>query len=76
LVNTTTLLDLDMSYTLQSDPNFTKLVFDQSMVGADNEFIFQMVRGMSHVYPDGTNNAARLDATVLFWNFFLRHPKQ
>jgi poly(3-hydroxybutyrate) depolymerase len=73
LVNATTHLDLNMTYTVQSNPNFTKLTFDQSLVGADNEFIFQMVRGMNHVYPDGNNNLARLDATVVFWDFFMQH---
>jgi poly(3-hydroxybutyrate) depolymerase len=75
LVQTTTMLGLDMAYTVQSYPNFTKLTFNQSLVGADNEFVFQMIRGMSHVYPDGNNNLARLDATVLFWEFFMRHVK-
>jgi polyhydroxybutyrate depolymerase len=75
LVRNTTALDLDMSYTVQSDPNFTTLTFDQSLVGADNEYIFQIIRGMPHVYPDGNNNLARLDATDLFWEFFMRHSK-
>jgi polyhydroxybutyrate depolymerase len=74
-IRTTTQLGLDMSFTVQSDPNFTKLTFDHSLVGADNELIFQMIRGMSHVYPDGDNNRARLDAADVFWEFFMRHSK-
>jgi len=75
LIKTTTVLELDMSYTVQSDPNFTTLTFDQSLVGADNEFIFQMIRGMGHLYPDGENNLAKLDAADVFWDFFTRHSK-
>ncbi|MBI5933696.1 MAG: hypothetical protein HY867_08305 [Chloroflexi bacterium] len=75
LLKMTTVLDLDMSYTALSDPNFTTLTFDQSRVGADNEFIFQMIRGMNHLYPDGNNNLAGLDAADVFWDFFMRHSK-
>jgi poly(3-hydroxybutyrate) depolymerase len=75
LLKTTTVLDLDISYTVQSDPNFTTLTFDRSLVGADNEFIFQMLRGMGHLYPDGENNPAGLDAADVFWDFFMRHSK-
>ena len=75
LLKLTTILDLDMSYTVESDPMFTTLTFDHSLVGADNEFIFQMIRGMNHVYPNGVNNPANLDAVVPFWDFFMRHSK-
>ena len=75
LLKTTTVLDLDMSYTVLSDPNFTTLTFDHSLVGAGNEFIFQMIRGMNHFYPDGENNLAGLDAADVFWDFFMRHSK-
>ena len=75
LLKMTTLLDLDMSYKLQSDQIFTTLTFDRSLVGSDNEFIFQMIRGMDHVYPNGVNNPARLDAADVFWDFFMRHSK-
>jgi len=74
LVRTAAQLELDSAYTLQSDANVTTLTFNQSLVGADNELIFQMIRGMPHAYPNGSNNPAGLDAAVLFWEFFMRHP--
>ena len=73
LLKTTTLLGLDMSYTLQSEGDFNTLTFDKSLSGAGNEYIFRMVRGMGHVYPSGDNNRAGLNVADLFWEFFLRH---
>jgi poly(3-hydroxybutyrate) depolymerase len=73
LLRMTTVLNLDMSFAAQSDPNFTTLTFNRSRVGARNEFIFQMIRGMDHLYPDGNNNLAGLDAADVFWKFFMRH---
>lgn len=75
LVTTTTYLGLEMSYTVQSEPDFTTFTFDQSLIGADNEYIFRMVRGTGHIYPSGDNNRARLDVSKLFWEFFIRHSK-
>ena len=74
LTRTAAQLELDSAYTQQSDANVTTLTFNQSLVGADNELIFQMIRGMPHAYPNGSNNPAGLDAAVLFWEFFMRHP--
>jgi polyhydroxybutyrate depolymerase len=37
LQKTTSLLGLDMSHTVESDPAFTRLTFNKSLVGADNE---------------------------------------
>jgi polyhydroxybutyrate depolymerase len=72
---TTTLLSLDTIHTVESNPTFTRLTFDTSLAGADNEYIFLMLRGLFHVYPDGGDNRAGIDAADEFWNFFLRHPK-
>lgn len=75
LLKTTTLLGLEMSYAVQSEPQFTTLTFDRSLAGADNEYVFRMVRGMGHVYPSGDNNRAGLNVSDLFWEFFIRHSK-
>lgn len=75
LLTTTTILGLEMDYTVKSEGDFTTFTFDKSAVGADNEYIFRMVRGMGHVYPSGDNNRAGLNASDLFWGFFMQHVK-
>lgn len=75
LDKTTTFLSLDTAHTVESDPNFTRLIYDTSLVGADNEYIFLMLRGLFHTYPDGGDNRAGIDAADLFWEFFTKHPK-
>lgn len=72
---TTTLLDLEPTYTIERDQVFTRFTFADSPTGAGNEYIFMMIRAMGHVYPSGDNNRAGVDVTDLFWEFFLRHPK-
>lgn len=76
LVNLATYLNLDPNVyqVLQPRPNYTVFVFDQSLTGADNEFIFQMVKDMIHVYPSGNLYPKELDAADVFWKFFERHP--
>ena len=74
LEKTTALLGLEMTYTLESESDFTRFTYNNSPVGADNEYIFMMVKGLFHVYPSGDNRAG-LDAADLFWDFFMKHPK-
>ena len=74
LGKTTTLLSLDTSYTVESDPDFTRLTYNKSLVGADNEYIFMMIRGIGHIYPSGDNRAG-INVADLFWDFFLKHAK-
>lgn len=75
LVNIAAYLNLDPNVyqVLQPRPNYTVFVFDQSLTGADNEFIFQMVKDMIHVYPSGNLYPKELDAADVFWKFFERH---
>lgn len=35
------------------------------------EYIFMMIRDMGHVYPNGGNNRAKVDAADLFWESFM-----
>jgi polyhydroxybutyrate depolymerase len=73
--NATTALSLAPSYQVEyQKPTFTTMTFNQSLSGADNEYIFRMVNGMGHVYPSGDNNRARLNVADLFWEFFMKHP--
>lgn len=74
-MKTTILLNLDMAYTVEADNTFTRFIFQDSPVGAGNEYIFLMLKGLFHVYPDGEDNRAGIDAADLFWDFFLNHPK-
>lgn len=73
LQKTTTFLNLDMSYTVESQPDYTRLTFNQSQAGADHEYVFMMIRGIGHVYPSGDNNRANINAAELFWQFFMDH---
>jgi len=75
LDKTIALLNLERAYTVESESNFTRLTFSNSVVGADNEYIFMMIRGMGHVYPSGDNNRVNVNAADLFWDFFLTNPK-
>lgn len=75
LEKTRVYLNLEQTYTVESAPIFTRFTFSNSAVGADNEYIFMMIRGIAHVYPSGDNNRAGIDAADLFWDFFLEHPR-
>lgn len=76
LTNTAQILSLDPSQyqLLGNNPKYTVFLFDKSTVGSDNEYIFQMVDGMGHVYPSVDNNRHQLNAANIFWEFFMRHP--
>ncbi|MBV6394869.1 MAG: hypothetical protein HFACDABA_00439 [Anaerolineales bacterium] len=76
LVNSTSLLGLSMDYSAVNDPPSTIFTFRNSTQGWQNEFIFQMVKGLFHEYPAGDNNAPGVNASDLFWDFFLNHVEQ
>ena len=76
MVNTTTLLGLSMDYSVETDSPSTIFTFRNSTSGAKNEFIFRMVKGLFHEYPAGDNNAPGVNASDLFWDFFLSHAEQ
>lgn len=72
---TTALLGLEMSYTVESQSDFTRFTFNKSLTGVDNEYVFMMIKGLFHVYPSGDDNRSKIDAADLFWDFFLKHAK-
>lgn len=76
LTNTAEYLNLDPTKyeVLHPREDYTVFLYDQSLTGDDNEYIFQMVKGMFHIYPDGTDIPAGLDAVEVFWEFFMKHP--
>jgi poly(3-hydroxybutyrate) depolymerase len=76
LTNTASYLNLDSTKyeVLHPREDYTVFLYNQSLTGDDNEYIFQMVKGMFHVYPDGGTIPVGLDAVEVFWEFFLRHP--
>lgn len=75
LTNATALLSLDATYQAQRDDRSSIMVFDSSLVGADNQFIFRMAKGIFHTYPSGDNNPQGLDMTPIFWEFFMQYHK-
>jgi len=72
---TIALLNLQKSYMVESDTDFTRFTFAKSNAGADNEYVFMMIRGMGHVYPSEDKSRAGVNAADIFWDFFLKHPK-
>lgn len=75
LNNTADVLDLAHTYSIEADPSFTRLTYDTSLSGGDNEYIFMMILDMNHVYPNGENNPGGIDASDLFWDIFVEHPR-
>lgn len=75
LTNATTMLSLDPSYQAHTEGESVVMVFDSSLVGANNQYIFRMVKGLFHVYPSGDNNKQNLDMAPVFWDFFLQYHK-
>lgn len=74
-LNTTTLLSLENTYEVHQEGESAVMVFDKSLVGANNQYVFRMVRGLFHVYPSGDNNPQGLDMTPIFWEFFMQYQK-
>lgn len=76
LTNTASYLNLNPTQyeVLRPREDYIVFLYDQSLTGDDNEYIFQMVKGMFHVYPDGETIPRGLDAVEVFWDFFSRHP--
>ncbi|MEM7659023.1 MAG: PHB depolymerase family esterase [Bacteroidota bacterium] len=67
------LLSLTGSYRSKQVRKHTSLYFsDQAQTGS-NEYVFSLVRGLEHRYPNEHNNPAGLVAADLFWTFFSRH---
>jgi polyhydroxybutyrate depolymerase len=70
------MLEVDTTYTaVEEAPNFNTLTFSEDLSGQGNEFRFRMVKGMGHVWPDGSNHPSGLKAAELFWDFFKQHSK-
>ncbi len=69
--NATTLLSLSPGHsTVEESGNFTTFTFSESLIGADNVFIFRMVEGMFHVYANGDKVPKGFNVSELFWAFF------
>jgi len=75
ITNITTMLSLDTTYQTQRDDQSAIMVFDSSLIGANNQYIFRMVKGLFHVYPSGDNNHLNLDMAPIFWDFFMQYQK-
>ncbi len=75
LTNTTTMLSLENTYTSHQEGESAVMVFDKSLVGANNQYIFRMVKGLFHTYPSGDDNPMNLDMTPIFWEFFMQYHK-
>ena len=53
---------------------YTTMTFDHGL-RKGVELRYRMVKGMAHAYPNGEDNPARLVAAELFWDFFVKHPR-
>lgn len=75
LRNTSAILSLEPTYEISGqEGDITIFRFANSNIGADNEYIFEMVKGLTHLYPKGDDNDYNLNAASIFWEFFMRHP--
>jgi poly(3-hydroxybutyrate) depolymerase len=75
LRNTAAILALEPAYEVSGQPgDITIFRFANSKTGADNEYVFEMVKGLTHLYPKGEDNNYNLNAASIFWEFFTRHP--
>jgi polyhydroxybutyrate depolymerase len=74
LSNTAAMLSLNNDPVVNRDPPYTTFIYSDSLIGADNEFRFRMVKGMFHVYNNGEKIPEGFDAAELFWEFFNDHP--
>jgi poly(3-hydroxybutyrate) depolymerase len=73
---TTHMLSLDPNPdVVYAEPAFNTLTYDDSLVGAGNQYIFRMVNRMGHVYPNGVNNRYDYDVTPDFWAFFQQYER-
>ena len=64
-------LKLQPSYIEEPNPpKYNLIQFSDSQLNYDNELQFMIVNGLTHVYPNGTNNISEINATNLFWEWF------
>ncbi|MEW6084835.1 MAG: PHB depolymerase family esterase [Chloroflexota bacterium] len=75
LRNTAAILSLEPTYEVSGqEGDITIFRFANSETGANNEYIFEMVKGLTHLYPKGDDNDYNLNAASIFWEFFTQHP--
>ena len=66
-------LGLSPTYAFKETRHAWTFRYDQSILGEANEFRFQVVRKMKHVYPNGQNHPLVISEPV--WSFFNTHRK-
>jgi polyhydroxybutyrate depolymerase len=71
-----------MLETLRMNPNYSEvtdfpitnsLVFSESQVNQNTEYIVMMVKNLTHVYPNGENNPAGVSAANILWEWFIKY---
>lgn len=67
---------LTNAYEAREAPQHLTLRFTNSLAGNDNEWRFSIIKGLTHKYPNGRNNPARVRIVDHFWPFFEAHPKR
>lgn len=65
-----TTFELGDTYVSRVRPNHISLKFSENLGSGDNYFIFSIVKGLEHRYPNGTNNPAGYIAATHYWEFF------
>lgn len=66
---------LGEKYTSKQGKNHITLRYAENLGSGDNVFIYSMVRGLEHRYPNGKNNPAGFVAAKHFWKFFQKYHK-
>lgn len=67
-------LGLSPTYSFKETRHAWTFRYDQSILGEANEFRFQVIRKMKHLYPNGQNHPLVISEPI--WSFFNTHRKK
>lgn len=71
LKNMCSMLGLDTTYREQPQvPQYNLMIFDQKLESQASEYLFMMVKGLEHRYPNGGNNPQGVVAVDVLWPWF------
>ena len=71
LKNMCTLMGVDTVYReLPRIPDYNLMIFDQTVDPRASQYIFMMVKGLEHKYPNGSNNPRGVIAVDVLWQWF------
>ena len=76
LNNVLDILHLSPEFTTAPNvPSYNILMFQDSEVNQNTEYILQIINDMGHNYPNGKNNPHEIDAVDFLWPWFMKFKK-